>query len=127
MNTSELLEEYKAVRLLELKHGQRDEEEVSEKEESIGEFIGHLDDYLFGNDWHAREKGEKSRIYVNENDPKIYIELRYAITYPDTRTFFRIELKLKRKRFPLDKVVAEGERVFSRIQDSIPLIQGLHS
>jgi hypothetical protein len=41
--------------------------------------------------------------------------LRYAITYPDTRTFFRIELKLKRKRFPLDKVVAEGETVFSRI------------
>jgi hypothetical protein len=115
MNTSELLGEYKAVRLLELKHGQRDEEDVMEKEERIGEFIGHLEDYLLGNDWNAQEKGEKSRIYVNENDPKTYIELRYAITYPDTRTFFRIELKMKRKRFPLDKVMAEGEPVFSRI------------
>lgn len=115
MNTSELLEEYKAVRLLELKHGQQDEEDVMEKGERIGEFIGHLEDYLLGNDWHAEEKGERSRTYVNENDPKTYIELRYAITYPDTRTFFRIELKMKRKRFPLDKVVEEGETVFSRI------------
>jgi hypothetical protein len=115
MNTSELLEEYKAVRLLELKHGQRDEEDVMEKEERIGEFIGHLEDYLLGNDWNVQEKGEKSRIYVNENDPKTYIELRYSITYPDMRTFFRIELKMKRKQFPLDKVMAEGEPVFSRI------------
>jgi hypothetical protein len=115
MDTSELLEEYRVVRFLKLKHGQQDEEEVSEVEERIEGFIGHLEDYLFQKDWHGEEKREKSRIYVSENDPNTYIELRYAITYPDTRTFFRIELKLKRKRFPLDKVVAEGETVFPRI------------
>jgi hypothetical protein len=115
MDTSELLDEYRTVRLLKLKRGRRDEEEVLEKEKRIREFIGHLEDYLFGHDWHAEEEGEKSRTYVGKSDPKIYIELRYGITYPDTRTFYRIELKLKRKRFPLDKVVAEGETVFSRI------------
>jgi len=115
MDTSELLDKYRAVRLLELKHGQRDEEDVLEKEKRIGEFIDHLEDYLFEHDWHAEEKGERSRIYVSKGDPKIYIELRYGITYPDTRTFYRIELKLKRKRFPLDKVVVEGETVFSRL------------
>lgn len=115
MNTSELLEEYRAVRLLELKRGRRDEEDVLEKEERIGAFIGHLEDYLFGSDWRAEEKGEKSRTYVSKGDPKIYIALRYALMYPDMRTFYRIELKMKRKRFPLDKVVAEGETVFSRI------------
>ncbi len=115
MDTLELLDEYRAVRLLELKRGQRDKEEVLEKEKRIGEFIGHLEDYLFEHDWNGEEKEEKSRIYVSKSDPKTYIELRYDITYPDTRTFYRIELKLKRKRFPLDKVVAEGEMVFSRI------------
>jgi hypothetical protein len=98
-----------------LKRGQKDEEDVLEKEKGIGEFIGHLEDYLFEHDWHAEEKGGKSRIYVSKGDPKIYIELRYGITYPDMRTFYQIELKLKQKRFPLDKVVAEGETVFSRL------------
>jgi hypothetical protein len=115
MDTPELLDEYRAVRLLLLKHGQWDEEQVLEKEERIGEFIVHLEDYLFHHDWRAKEKGEKSRTYVNKSDPHNYIELRYGITYPDTRTFYRIELKLKRKRFLLDKLVAEGEMVFSRI------------
>ena len=115
MDTSELLDEYRAGRLLELKRGQRDEEEVLEKEKRIWEFIGHLEDYFFEHDWNVEEKEEKSRIFVNKSDPKTYIELRYGITYPDTRTFYRIELKLKRKRFPLDKVLTEGETVFSRI------------
>lgn len=115
MDISELLDEYRAVRLLELKRGQRDEEDILEKEKGIEDFIGHLEDYLFEHDWHAEEQEEKSRIYVSKGDPKIYIELRYGITYPDTRTFYRLELKLKRKRFPLDKVVAEGEMVFSRL------------
>jgi len=115
MDISELLDEYRAVRLLLLKHGQRDKEEVLEKEERIGEFIARLEDYLFEHDWNAKGKGEKSRTYVSKSDPDKYIELRYSITYPDTRTFYRIELKLKTKRFPLDKVEAEGETVFSRI------------
>jgi len=38
---------------------------------------------------------------------------------PQTRnrreTIYRVELKLKRKRFLFDKVVAKGEMVFSRI------------
>ena len=47
MDTSELLDKYRAVRLLELKRGQRDEEDVLEKEKGIREFIGHFEDYLF--------------------------------------------------------------------------------
>lgn len=115
MDTSELLEEYRTVRLLLLRHGQWDKEELAEKEERIEEFIAYLEDYLFHHDWQASEKGEKSRTYVSENDPAKYIELKYSITYPDTRTFYRVELKLKEKRFPVDRVVAEGETVFSRI------------
>ena len=115
MDTSELLEKYRAVRLLLLRHGRWDEEEVLEQEERIGEFIRHLEDYLLQHDWDVEEKGGKSRIYVNKSDPHKHIELKYGITYPDTRTFYRVELKLKRKRFLLDKVVAEGETVFSRI------------
>ena len=115
MDTSELLEEYRAVRLLLLRRGQGDKEEVAEKEERIEEFIAYLEDYLFQHDWNAEEKEEKSRIYVSKSDPKTYIELRYGITYPDTRTFYRVEVQLKRRRFLLDKVVAEGETVFSRI------------
>lgn len=115
MDTSELLDEYRAVKLLELKRGQQDEEDVLEKEKRIVQFIGHLEDYLFEHDWRTEEKEEKSRTYVSKGDPKIYVELRYGITYPDTRTFYRVELKLNRKRFLLHKVVAEGETVFSRI------------
>ena len=115
MDTSELLDEYRAVRLLLLKHGRWDEEEISEKEERIGEFIIHLEHYLFQQDWQTKEKGEESRIYVSKRAPDTYIELRYGITYPDTRTFYRVEFKLKRKRFLFDKVLAEGEMVFSRI------------
>lgn len=115
MDTSGLLEEYRAVRLLLLKHNQRDKEEVREKEERIGKFIAHLEKYLLRHEWHVREKGEKSRIYVNKGIPRIYLELRYTITYPDTRTFYQVELRLKRRRFLFNKVLAEGEMVFSRI------------
>ena len=115
MDTSELLEEYRAVRLLLLKRGQGDKEEVAEKEERIEEFIAYLEDYLFQHDWHGTEKGERSRTYANKADPKTHIQLRYSITYPDTRTFYRVEVQLKRRRFLLDKVVAEGETVFARI------------
>jgi len=115
MDTSELLEEYRAVQFLQLRHGHRDEEDVLEKEERIGEFIAHLEDYLLQHDWDVKEKGRKSRTYVSKDDPDNHIELKYRITYPDTRTFYWVELKLKRRRFLLDNVVAEGETVFSRI------------
>jgi hypothetical protein len=115
MNTSELLNEYNAVKLLRLKHGLWDEEEVLETEGRIGEFIAHLEKYLLQHKWHAKERGGKSRVYVSKGSPNTYLELRYRITYPDTRTFYRLELKLKRRRFPFDKVLAEGELVFSRI------------
>jgi len=115
MNTAELLNEYKSVQLLRLKHGLWDAEEVSETEGRIGEFIAHLEKYLLRHEWHAKEKGEKSRIYVSKGNPNTYLELKYGITYPDTRTFYRVELNLKRRRFLLDKVLAEGEMVLSRI------------
>jgi len=115
MDAAGLLAEYRAVRLLLLKHGHRDEEEVWEKEERMGEFIAHLEKYLLRHEWHVKEKGEKSRIYVNKGIPNIYLKLRYSITYPDTRTFYQVELRLERRRFLFNKVLAEGEMVFSRI------------
>ena len=115
MDTSGLLDEYRAVRLLLLKHGRWDEEEVLETEERIREFIVHLEHYLFQYDWQTKEKEEKSRTYVNKRNPDKYLEMRYGIIYPDTRTFYRVELKLKGKRFLFDKVLAEGEMVFLRI------------
>ncbi len=115
MDTSELLDEFRAIRLLELKHGQWDKEEVSEKEERIEEFIVHLEKHLPRHEWHVKDTAEKSRIYVNKKNPDTFLELTYGTTYPDTRTFYRVELKLKRRRFLFDKVLAEGEMVFSRI------------
>ncbi|UCD72351.1 MAG: hypothetical protein JSW70_04980 [Syntrophobacterales bacterium] len=111
----ELLDEYRAIRFILLKHGRWDEEEMLETEERIREFIVHLENYLSQRDWHTKGKGEKLRTYVSKRKPDKYIELRYSITYPDARTFYRIELKLKRKRLLCDKVVAEGEMMFSRI------------
>jgi hypothetical protein len=115
MHTAELLNEYKSVKLLRLRYGLWYEEEVSETEGRIGEFIAHLEKYLLRHKWHAKEKGEKSRVYVCKGNPNTYLKLRYGITYPDTRIFYRVDLKLQRRRLLFDKVLAEGEMVFSRI------------
>jgi len=115
METSELLDKYRSVMLIQLKHGRWDKEEVPETEERIREFIVHLEHYLFQHDWQPEKKGEKSRTYVNKGNPDKYLEIEYHITYPDRRTFYRVELKLKGKRFLFDKVLAEGEMVFSKI------------